>query len=212
MTLSQYFICFIVYSFLGWVYESLFYTFQFKKPVNTGFLRGCICPIYGFVCVINIVILGDVKSNLAIFIASMITVSVMEYIVSYLLEHLFGKRWWDYSDWPLNINGRISLISSLGFGAMSLIQLRFLHPAIMKVIVHIPPGTMKLITILFIAALAYDLYSTIKDMDKSDDKLWFVDEESETIRQANEKLEEKKKNIALRYTIMKDRIRNTLNR
>lgn len=212
MTLSQYFICFIVYSFLGWVYESLFYTFQFKKPVNTGFLRGCICPIYGFVCVINIVILGDVKSNLAIFIASMITVSVMEYIVSYLLEHLFGKRWWDYSDWPLNLNGRISLISSLGFGAMSLIQLRFLHPAIMKVIVHIPPGTMKLVTILFIAALAYDLYSTIKDMDKSDDKLWFVDEESETIRQANEKLEEKKKNIALRYTVMKDRIRNTLNR
>lgn len=212
MTLSQYFICFIVYSFLGWVYESLFYTFQFKKPVNTGFLRGCICPIYGFVCVINIVILGDVKSNLAIFIASMITVSVMEYIVSYLLEHLFGKRWWDYSDWPLNLNGRISLISSLGFGAMSLIQLRFLHPAIMNVILHIPPGTMKLVTILFIAALAYDLYSTIKDMDKSDDKLWFVDEESETIKQANEKLEEKKKNIALRYTIMKDRIRNTLNR
>lgn len=212
MTLSQYFICFIIYSFLGWVYESLFYTFQFKKPVNTGFLRGCICPIYGIVCVMNIAFWGNVKSGVLIFFASMITVSVMEYIVSYVLEHLFKKRWWDYSDWPLNINGRISLISSVGFGAMSLLQLRLLQPTIMKVVLHIPPGTVKLISILFIIAVVFDLYLTIRDMDKDDDKLWFVDEESDAFRNANEKLEEKRREIELRYSNVKDRIKNTLNR
>lgn len=212
MTLSQYFICFIIYSFLGWVYESLFYSFQFKKPVNTGFLHGCICPIYGLVCVMNIAFLGKVKSEAAIFVASMITVSVTEYVVSYLLEHLFGKRWWDYSDWPLNLNGRISLISSLGFGAMSLIQLRLLHPAIMKVVLHIPAGTMKLITILFIVWVFFDLCLTVRDMDKTDDRLWFIDEESETIRQANEKLEEKKRRLSLRYGNVKERIRDAFGR
>ena len=49
-------------------------------------------------------------------------------------------------------------------------------------------------------------------MDKTDDRLWFIDEESETIRQANEKLEEKKKRLSLRYGNVKERIRDAFGR
>ncbi len=212
MTLSQYFICFIIYSFLGWIYESLFYTFQFKKPVNTGFLHGCFCPIYGLACVLNIRLLGGLRNDLLIFIASMVLISAVEYIVSYTLEYIFGRRWWDYSDWPMNIGGRISLFSSLGFGAMSLVQLRFLQPLIGGIVMRIPGSAVKLIAVMFCVLVLCDLVYTIREMDRSDEKLWFIDEESEFMRQTNEKFEEKKKNASVRYNDMLSRIRETLSR
>lgn len=212
MTLSQYFICFIIYSFLGWVYESLFYTFQFKRPVNTGFLHGCICPIYGLACIANVVVLGNVRNNALIFIISMLMISVIEYVVSYTLEYIFDKRWWDYSDWPLNLNGRISIISSLGFGTMSLIQIKLIHPLVSDVVMAIPINTIKIIILLFCIAILFDLWFTVREMDKSDEKLWFIDEESETARHASEKFEAKMKKFSTRYANVKDRIRQTFNR
>lgn len=38
---------FIVYSFFGWIMESVFRSFCEKKIINTGFLIGPVCPIYG---------------------------------------------------------------------------------------------------------------------------------------------------------------------
>lgn len=212
MTLSQYFICFMVYSFLGWVYESLFYSFQFRKPVNTGFLRGCICPIYGLACVANVVVFGNIKSNLTVFLLSMLMISSIEYIVSWMLENLFNKRWWDYSDWPLNLNGRISVISSLGFGALSLVQMRFIHPVVDVLIMRIPQRTVSALGVVFAAAIILDLLLTIKDIDKADDKLWFVEEESIAAQRANEKITETKKNITDRYSELKDRIMTYISR
>ncbi len=51
LELSTYF---IIYSFLGWVLESIFRSFCEKKIINTGFLRGPICPIYGCGAIIMI--------------------------------------------------------------------------------------------------------------------------------------------------------------
>lgn len=202
----------MVYSFLGWVYESLFYSFQFRKPVNTGFLRGCICPIYGLACVANAVVFGNVKSNLTIFLLSMLMISSIEYIVSWILENLFNKRWWDYSDWPLNLHGRISVISSLGFGALSLVQMRFIHPVVKVLIMRIPERTAAALVFIFAIAVMLDLLLTVKDIDKVDDKLWFVDEESPAVQRANEKFSETKKNITDRYSEIKDRIRTYIGR
>ena len=212
MTLSQYFICFIVYSFLGWVYESLFYSFQFRKPVNTGFLHGCICPIYGLACVANAVVFGNVKSNLTIFLLSMLMISSIEYIVSWILENLFNKRWWDYSDWPLNLHGRISVISSLGFGALSLVQMRLIHPAVEVLILRIPAKTSAALVFVFAAALVLDLMLTVRDIDKEDDKLWFVEEELPAFQRANQKFTATKKNIYDRYNEMRERIREYIGR
>ncbi|MCH5212395.1 MAG: putative ABC transporter permease [Oscillospiraceae bacterium] len=212
MRLSQYIIYFIVYSFLGWVYESLFYSIQFKKPVNTGFLRGCLCPIYGVACVLNISLLGNVESNIHVFLISMAAISLIEYIVSAILENLFDKRWWDYSDWPLNIKGRISLFSSLGFGIMSVAQLRILHPFIGSFVESLPDQIAYAAIIIVSILIAADLFTTIKNMDKADEKLWFIEEESELMQKRTEKFSERKKAIGVCCSNVRERIRDRINR
>ncbi len=47
-TPAQAIILFFIYSFLGWLCESLLVTAMQRKAVNSGFLNGPICPIYGF--------------------------------------------------------------------------------------------------------------------------------------------------------------------
>lgn len=190
MTLSECLIYFIVYSFLGWAYESLYYSFQLKKLVNAGFLRGCICPIYGLACIGNILLLSNIENNFVVFFVSMTVISSIEYVVSFGLEKVFGKRWWDYSKWPMNINGRISLITSVSFGIMSLIQLRLIHPPLSELIWSMSDKMTQAIILIFVTAVFLDLALTIRAMEKNDeeeDKLWFVNEELPVMK-ANEKL------------------------
>ena len=47
MSICQYFLCFAVFSFIGWAYETVYYSIQQRKFVNSGFLSTCFCPIYG---------------------------------------------------------------------------------------------------------------------------------------------------------------------
>lgn len=208
MTLSQYFICFMIYSFLGWIYESLFYTFQFKKPVNTGFLKGCICPIYGLACVLNMMMFKNINNSAVIFLMSMVTISLVEYVVSWLLESVFEKRWWDYSNWPLNLNGRISLISSLAFGLLSLMQMKIINPSVVSVVLRIPESTVHILVIGMTFLVAFDLLFTVKGMDKSDDKLWFVETQSPVVNRANKKIAATKNLFMERYNNIIDRIRD----
>lgn len=90
---------FIIYSFLGWVLESIFRSFCEKKIINTGFLRGPICPIYGCGAIIMILFLKNFSSSkILLFIMSIIFLSLWEYIVGVILEKLFKTKYWDYSD------------------------------------------------------------------------------------------------------------------
>lgn len=212
MRLSQYIIYFIIYSFLGWVYESLFYSVQFKKPVNTGFLRGCLCPIYGVVCVLNIILLGNVQSNIQVFFISMTAISLIEYTVSAMLENLFDKRWWDYSDWPLNMKGRISLISSLGFGIMSLAQIRILQPVIGSFVEAMSDQVACAVIVISGILIFGDLLITIRSMDKADEKLWFIEEESALMQQRAERLSEHKRAIGVCCSNVREKLRNRINK
>ncbi len=216
MTLSECFIYFIVYSFLGWAYESLYYSFQLKKLVNAGFLRGCICPIYGIACVGNILLLSNTESNFVVFCISMTVISSIEYVVSFVLEKVFGKRWWDYSKWPMNINGRISVLTSVSFGVMSLIQLKLIHPPLSQLILTLSEKTIQTVILFFVTALFLDLAFTIRALEKNDeeeDKLWYVSEELPVMK-ANEKLSHQARSQARKVSEhcddVKERIRTRI--
>ncbi len=195
MTLSECIIYFIVYSFLGWAYESFYYSFQLRKFVNAGFLHGCMCPIYGLACIGNILLLSNIESDLVVLVVSMTVISSIEYVVSFMLEKLFDKRWWDYSKWPMNINGRISLVTSVCFGIMSLIQLRLIHPQLSKLMWRLSERSIHILIAMFVTVLFLDLVFTVRTMEKNEGALWFVDEELPVMR-ANERLSNKAKDRA----------------
>ncbi|WFR59875.1 cardiolipin synthase [Anaerocolumna sp. AGMB13025] len=130
---------FIIYSFLGWIYESTFVSITKKSWVNRGFLNGPIIPIYGAGATMVYIVFWRYRNQyLLIFTGGMVLATLLEYITSLLMEQLFHAKWWDYSDKKFNVNGRICLAASLFWGVLSLIMTELLQPAMVKLLDAIP--------------------------------------------------------------------------
>ena len=161
MQISTYFLWFIFYSFLGWFYESTIISIpDYHKFINRGYLLGPYCPIYGAGAVINIVLLQNVKSSIAIFLIAVVTSSIVEYITSYTMEKLFHARWWDYSKYPLNLNGRICFYGGVVFGIGNVLLLKVVHPHIRNFTSTIPSWILQMSAILIFIIITLDTIVT----------------------------------------------------
>lgn len=144
---------FIIYSFMGWCLETIYATTNKKEFVNRGFLHGPFCPIYGFGCLSIIFFLKPIETNyIFLFIGSVLLTSVLEYITGFFLETAFNSTWWDYSDKPYNLHGRICLSFSLIWGFISIFIIKVIHPYIVYIVNLVPrsPGVMLFyITLLY---------------------------------------------------------------
>lgn len=135
----HYFLLFIIYSFLGWLFEVIICSINEKHFSPRGFLLGPYCPIYGFASLLIITLLNKYFNDpLVVFTFSSIIVGFLEYFTSYIMEKIFNARWWNYSDKKFNINGRICLEFVAFFGILALILIYFINPFITQIISLIP--------------------------------------------------------------------------
>lgn len=132
--LATWFLIFIFYSFVGWLFETLFSVVVSRKPANRGFLVGPICPLYGTGALLISFALGNMENVVAIFCVSMVGAATLEYFTSWAMEKLFHVRWWDYSDMPFNLNGRICLHAMVIFGVLGVVIIRVANPFLLGVL------------------------------------------------------------------------------
>ena len=155
------FLWFLFYSFCGWVYESILVSILERRPVNRGFLNGPLCPIYGAGAVGAVVVLGQVHNPLVVFLLSMVGASILEYVTSWVMEALFHARWWDYSDYKFNLNGRICLLGAFVFGVGGVLITSVIQPQVAGVTDRLPlPAIHWLCGVLFVLTLI-DLVVTV---------------------------------------------------
>ena len=164
-TVCQWFLYFTAYSILGWACETFYCSVGNRKFVNRGFLNGPVCPVYGFGAVLVILLLQSTEKNLvALFLSGMMVTTVLEYLTSVLLEKLFHMKWWDYSQYKFQINGRVCLLNSLMFGGLSVILMRVLHPWISGLIARIPTSLLPWISLGILAIFAVDTVVTVRSI------------------------------------------------
>lgn len=176
---------FIIYSFIGWLIESVFKSILQKKWVNSGFLNGPFCPIYGIGALIMFLCLNNLNDNIfLIFIVGFIVLSIWEYIVGVFLEKVFNRKYWDYTGNPLNIKGRVCLFNSIAWGVLAVLFIHYLHPFISSKIDMIPEKI--LITVVSIL-LAYIVGDTIQSTIKAKT----LDKKLEKLKELNETIKEK---------------------
>ena len=139
---------FIIYSFLGWVLESVYKSIGQRKLVNSGFLHGPFCPIYGFGAVIMFLFLNKFTNNIVLlFIMGFFILSIWEYIVGFILEKTFNTKYWDYSNNKFNIQGRVCLKNSLFWGALGVIFTTYIHPYIIQKVDQISENEAEISTV-----------------------------------------------------------------
>ena len=120
---------FIIYSILGYLIETLFGIVT-KGVIESrkSFLYGPFCAIYGLGAVIMIGLLQYFKkNNFSLFFAGFIIGSVIEYLVSLFGEMILHVKWWDYSNMPLNLNGRICVYFSIFWGILAIFLMTYVN-------------------------------------------------------------------------------------
>lgn len=128
---AQWLLIFYIYCFCGWVFESAVVSVQQKRPVNRGFLRGPMLPIYGFGATIMLhVSLPLAGHPIQIYFAGMVVATAFEYVVGVVMEAIFKVKYWDYSEHRFQFQGRICLQSSLAWGMLSVLLVYVLHPPV----------------------------------------------------------------------------------
>ena len=123
---------FIIYSIAGYIIETLFALIRYGVlESRQSFLYGPFCSIYGIGAVIMIVFLRYfMKNRITLFIGGFFIGSITEYLVSLIGELLLHVKWWDYSNMPLNINGRICFYYSVFWGILAIFLMKIIHPKI----------------------------------------------------------------------------------
>ncbi|MBE6853211.1 MAG: ABC transporter permease [Ruminococcus sp.] len=121
---------FITASFIGWLYEIITIYIMYDTYYDRGVLHLPLCPIYGFGMLMLYAVLRKIKNGVLYFSGSVIITTLLELSVSYIAEYRFGLILWSYDDWPLNFQGRISLISSCIFGFLAVGFVKLIKPKI----------------------------------------------------------------------------------
>lgn len=178
---------FMIYSFLGWAMESAFVSITTKKWVNRGFVNGPMCPIYGTGALLILVGLDAVANSIPlIFLGGLLIATVVEYLIGAGMERLFHATWWDYSDKPCNLKGRICLERSLEWGLVSVIVIRVIQPMIAGFVAAVPRAWGELLATILLAYLAVDTTITVLHVLRFNEKLERLSESHTHLR---EKLE-----------------------
>lgn len=159
---------FLIYSFLGWTCEVIYCYAGTKVWVNRGFLKGPICPVYGFGAMFVIWILGDlnIKETIQLFICGALIASIIEFIADIFLEYVFHTRLWNYSNRKCNIKGRVCLLNSTLFGVLAVLLIQFIHPSIKDVIGLINYTVVVVVSIFLSIIFIYDIVTTFVSVIK----------------------------------------------
>ena len=155
---------FLLFAFVGWLWEVAIGLVQGGVFVNRGVLHGPWLPIYGTGATMILVVLARFrKKPAAEFFLAILLSGAVEYFTSWYLEMMHGgMRWWDYTGYFLNLNGRICAEGLLVFGVAGAAVVYFLAPAIDSVIRRIKPAVAITLAAALLAVFLVDnAYSSI---------------------------------------------------
>ena len=149
---------FFAFSFMGWVWEVSLHLITDGVFVNRGVLHGPWLPIYGTGGVMILAVLNKFREKpLVEFLLTIVLCGCVEYFTSWFLEITHnGEKWWDYSGYFLNLNGRICAEGLLVFGLGGMAIVYVAAPLLDDLIRKIPYKILIPVCITLLAVFGAD--------------------------------------------------------
>lgn len=158
----------VISGMFGWLYEVVFY--YFNSGMTEIYWRGG-----NFLPWINIYAMGAIliyvltykkrKNPLFVFIVSMISTGILEYIGGFFMEHIMQIKCWDYTNEILsfgNINGYVCIRSVLVFGISALLLIYLIVPLCFYLAKKMPKKSFLILSYTICGIFLFDeLYNLI---------------------------------------------------
>ena len=140
---------FIIGAFLGDIAETIFCRITMGVWMSrSSVVWGPFSIVWGLAIALVTALLYKYKdrSNTFLFLIGTLLGGAYEYLCSVFTEIFFGKVFWDYSNIPFNLGGRINLLYCFFWGIAAVVWFKRLYPPLEKWIERIPQKVGKIIT------------------------------------------------------------------
>ena len=155
---------FFAYSFLGWCIEVTLKYFQFHRFINRGFFTGPILPIYGSgAALITVAVSSLARFEYGYgttFALSFLICGTLEYMTSFFMERRFHARWWDYSQKPMNLHGRVWIGNLMLFGLGGVAIIHIINPLFDRILAAFSFSAKEITACVLTAVFAADYVLT----------------------------------------------------
>ena len=165
---------FFFYSFLGFLLEVVFarVTHSNKQDRKCMILLP-LCPVYGLGALAIVHLPANLQSRpLLLFLLGALAATAVEYVMDWFYETTLGVRFWDYSELPWNLNGRVSLLFSGFWGLLAISLVTWVHPTVMRLISAIPAGWFLPVLLLFLTDGILSVW-TLRATGTTDSLRWY---------------------------------------
>lgn len=152
----------LIYSFLGWVIETIVGTVKKKKFVNRGFSTGPFCLVYGIAAVFMAVTMEELMAEPVFqLIGCGVLATIIEWMAGKILEHLNQHKWWDYSDKKWNFDGYICLQYSVLWAVLGFVTVRYGDSFFLAVYHMIPVIIREILLWILLAGMVLDISASL---------------------------------------------------
>ncbi len=166
LSFKKLFFIFLIGSVIGAYYEQGLHFVQTWWETGTpvwslrrGVIYGPFNVIYGFGAAIMVYLLArKPRKNWQIFLYAALLGGVVEYVISFLQQFFTHTMSWDYSTYPLNINGRTTIPFMVVWGILGLILVRVIYPSVSNAIESIPPKWGERLFIILLVFITIDMF------------------------------------------------------
>jgi len=155
---------FFAFSMFGYIWEVVYTFLNEGLLVNRGTMYGPWIPIYGWGGILMTILLYNLRDKpFYMFLGAFILSGIIEYSTSLYLDIFYDKKWWDYSGYFLNINGRVCFEGLLVFALAGCTAIYFIIPHLDNLYKKMNRNIKIAIVIILVVIYCADfLYSTIK--------------------------------------------------
>lgn len=151
---------FFLYSFIGWIYETVAAAVKQKRFVNKGLVNLPFCTLYGGAAIF-ITVFGSELQGIWLYIGSVIMITVFKWVSGRLIERIYHERWWDYSDKRWNIDGYAHLLDSVLLGVAAAVMIKWVNPLLLKAFGMLPHTLVIIGLWVLSVALVLDILATL---------------------------------------------------
>lgn len=165
---------FFLYSFAGVVCETFYcWAVEHKGIIESrlGILYLPLNPLYGVGGVaVTLLLLDFVGNPLLVFAIGLVVCTVLEYFTSLVMEKVFKSVFWDYSDKPLNIHGRVCLQFAIYWGLLSVVLIYVLDVFNVIVVLSFPRPASEVVLVVLCALTVFSVALTLLAYKRTEQK------------------------------------------
>ena len=151
---------FFIYSFVGWLYETIAAAVKQKRFVNAGLVDLPFCTFYGILAVFVTVFTVDLTGVWSYF-GAVISVIAIRWLAGLFGEKIYHDKIWDYSEKKFNIGGYASFIQALILGAVAFVAKHWINVVLLYVYEFLPHIVGLVIIWVLVFLLLVDIAATL---------------------------------------------------